>query len=138
MVTLAVIAIITVVGLPSFLSYWRSASLKGGTQELTTILNQARQIAISRNTDVCVRQAANTVQILVGGCAGTAWTGPGTDASGTIRLQNSVNVTSTTANVAFDYLGAAKTPGTYTVQNPIDGSTMRVTVALSGRVTTGP
>jgi hypothetical protein len=63
------------------------------------------------------------------------WTGPGTDGNGWFALQNNVNVSSATANVAFNYLGTAITAGTYTVQNPVDNSTMTVTVALSGRVT---
>jgi Tfp pilus assembly protein FimT len=138
MVTLAVIAIITGASVPSFLSYWRSATLKGGAQELATILNRARQVAIAKNTTVCVKQTGNSVRLLIGGCTGTAWTGPGTDAAGTLTLQNSVNVAATTANVEFNYLGAATTAGTYTVQDPTASSTMNVIVALSGRVTTGP
>jgi prepilin-type N-terminal cleavage/methylation domain-containing protein len=145
LVVLVVIGIMTAMSVPSFLSYWHSATVRAGTQELASILNRARQIAISRNTNVCVkRNASNQVQILrdaaVAGlvCVGTVWTGPGTDGAGQITLQNRVNVTAATANVVFTYLGAANPAGAFTVQNPANNSTMRVTVASSGRVTIGP
>ncbi len=63
--------------------------------------------------------------------------GAGTDGNGWFTLQNGINVT-TDPQVVFNYLGAATSSGTYTVRNPIDNSTMSVTVALSGRVTIGP
>jgi type IV fimbrial biogenesis protein FimT len=138
LVLVAVIGIITTVSAPAFVSYWQSATLKAGAQELATILNRARQVAISKNTTVCVNQTANKVQFLTGGCGGTVWTGPGTDGGGWFTLQNGITVSSTTANAIFNYLGAATTAGAYTVQNPINNSTMSVTVALSGRVTIGP
>lgn len=134
-VLIAVIGIITTVSVPAFLTYWRSAALKGGAQELRTILNQARQLGIAQNTTVCINQSGSKVQFLTGGCSGTVWTGPGTDGNGWFTLQNHVNVSSATANVEFNYVGAATTASTYTVQNPVDNSTMTVTVALSGRIT---
>ena len=86
-----------------------------------------------------MKQGGSTqVQFLTGGCAGTVWTGPGTDANGWFTLQNNVQVSSATANVVFNYMGAATTSGVYTVRNPINSGTMTVTVALSGRVTIGP
>jgi len=138
MVLLAVVGILMSVSAPAFLSYWRVAALRGGAQELATILNRARQLAIAQNTSVCVNQSTNKVQFQTGGCGGTVWLGPGTSGAGWFTLQNSVNVSSTTANVVFNYLGGATTAGVYTVQNPINNSTMSVTVALSGRVTIGP
>lgn len=138
LVLVAVIAIITTVSAPAFVSYWRSATLKGGAQELATILNRGRQVAISNNTTVCVNQSSNNVQFKTGGCGGTVWTGPGTDGSGWFTLQNSIQVSSTTANVVFNFMGAATTAGVYTVTNPINNASMHVTVALSGRVTIGP
>ena len=125
----------------AFGSYWRSATLQAGARELAAIINQGRQLAIAKNTTVCVNQGSNKVQFLTGGCAGvggTVWTGPGTDGSGWISLQNSVRVIAATASVVFNFMGAATTAGTYTVQNPVNNATMHVTVALSGRVTVGP
>lgn len=139
LVLVGVIAVITSVSAPAFVAYWRSATLLGGARELATIINRGRQVAISQNTTVCVKQGGSTqVQFLTGGCAGTVWTGPGTDANGWFTLQNNVQVSSATANVVFNYMGAATTSGVYTVRNPINSGTMTVTVALSGRVTIGP
>src|SRR5207302_4812163 len=138
LVLVAVIGIITTVSAPAFVSYWRSATLKGGAQELATILNRGRSLAIAQNTTLCVSQSASKVRFLTGGCAGTVWTGPGTDGNGWFTLQNRITVSSATANVIFNYLGAATTAGSYTVQNPVNNAAMTVTVALSGRVTTGP
>ena len=138
LVTVAVIGIITTVSAPAFTAYWRSATLKAGAQELVSILNRGRSVAIAQNTSVCVKQGASKVQFLTGSCTGTVWTGPGTDGNGWFTLQNSVTVSGTTANVIFNYLGAASTAATYTVQNPVNNASMSVIVALSGRVTIGP
>jgi prepilin-type N-terminal cleavage/methylation domain-containing protein len=134
LVAVAVIGIVTAVSVPFFINYSRAAATKGGAEELTTILNRGRQLAIAKNTTVCVKQNAGKVQFLTGGCAGTVWKGPGTDANGWFTLQNGVNVT-TNPQVVFNFIGAATTAGVYTVQNPVDSSTLTVTVALSGRIT---
>lgn len=136
-VTVAVVGILTAISVPYFVSYWRAATLRAGAQELATALNSARQLAISRNTSVCVTNDGTRVQYLVGGCAGAAWIGPGTDGAGWISLANGVRVTGSTANASFTYLGAAN-GATYTVQNPQDGKTLSVVVAVSGRVNITP
>jgi len=136
-IVVAIIGIITAVSAPLFISYLQSATLTAGTQELASILNRGRQLAISQNTTVCVTQAANRVNFRTGGCGGVVWTGPGTDGNGFFTLANTINVTAS-PNVVFNQLGAATTSGVYTVQHPTSGRTMRVTVAFSGRVTVGP
>ena len=123
------------------MSYWKAATLKAGAQELATVLNGARQLAIRDNTSVCVEQSGTRVRYLKGSSpcsSGTVWTGPGTDSNGWFTLANAVEVTATTANVVFAYLGNATTAGAYTVRNPVDSSTLTVTVASSGRVSIGP
>jgi Tfp pilus assembly protein FimT len=136
LVTMAVIGILATLSVPTFISYWRAATLKGGAQELRTILNQARHLAITTSTTVCVSQGANNkVRFLVGGCTGTVWTGPGSDGNGWFSLQNGVTVTSNPL-IVFNSLGAATTAGSYTVQNPIDNATLTVTVSKSGRIST--
>jgi len=69
-----------------------------------------------------------------------AWTGPGTDADGTIRLANGITVSGTN-NLCFNYLGAGSTTpapcnanGTLTVTNPTGGGTMSVVMATTGRI----
>lgn len=135
------IGILGTVTAPMLVSYWKAATLKAGAQELATLLNGARQLAIKDNTSVCVAQSGTRVQYLKGSSpcgTGTVWTGPGTDSSGWFTLANSVEVTATTANVVFAYLGNATTAGAYTVRNPVDSKTLTVTVASSGRVSIGP
>jgi Tfp pilus assembly protein FimT len=138
LVLIAVTAIITTVSVPAFVSYWRTAALQAGAQELATIVNRGRQLAIAKNGTVCVARSANKVRFLTGGCGGTVWTGPGTDGSGWFRLANDITISSSTADVVFNFMGAGTTPGVYTVTNPINTASMHVTVSLAGRVTVGP
>jgi len=133
-VVVALIGIITAISMPVFLSFWQASTLKAGAEELAAIVNNGRLLAIKENQNVCVSSDGTTVKYVVGGCAGTVWTGPGTDSGGLIRLANTVTVSSST-NVIFNYLGAATTVGTFTVRNPSDGKTLSVVVAATGRVT---
>src|SRR5262249_34298268 len=70
---------------PALASYARTAILQAAARELATSINLGRQLAISRNTSVCVELASPTqLRLRTGGCAGPIWIGPGTDASGAI------------------------------------------------------
>jgi Tfp pilus assembly protein FimT len=152
-VVIFIIAIVAVIGTPAFISYSQAARLKGGAQELATILNHARQVAITRNTTACVVRDEGVINVnglnvfrtwvlfRLGGCGATAWTGAGSDASGRFMLTEAVRVSAVTpanTNVVFNHLGTANTAVTYTVLNPSDNRTMRVSVALSGRITVVP
>jgi Tfp pilus assembly protein FimT len=150
LVAVAIIAIVTAASFPFLLSYWQSATLSAGAQELASVVNRGRQLAIAQNLPVCVTynevdpgtgQASGRVRFRTTGCPGTAgstvWTGPGTDSNGFLALANRVTV-SAGPNVVFNQLGAATTAGAYTVRHPVTGRTMTVTVASSGRVTVGP
>jgi Tfp pilus assembly protein FimT len=137
-VVVAIVGLIMAVSTPVFLSYWRTSTLRAGAEELAAIINNARMLAIKENTTVCVSRQGNRVRYSMPTCASAAWTGPGTDANGDIRLSNNVTVTSASTNVIFTYLGAASTPGTLTVRNPVDGRTLNVIVASTGRVRIGP
>ncbi|MGH2373852.1 MAG: pilus assembly FimT family protein, partial [bacterium] len=53
-VLIAVIAILAVMAVPAFLSYYHAAGLKAGAQQVVTLINQAREIAIKENGNVCV------------------------------------------------------------------------------------
>jgi type IV fimbrial biogenesis protein FimT len=134
-VVVALIGIIMVLAMPMFLSYWRTSTLRASAEEFAAALNGARQVAIKENTTVCVKNASGQLRYAIGGCSATTfYTSGGTDASGWIKLQNNVTVSGAT-DVTFTYLGAAGTAGTYTVTNPVNNSTLTVTVAASGRVT---
>jgi len=129
----AMIGLLAVLATPTFLSYWRSSTLGAGAGELAAAVNLGRQVAISRNTTVCVQVSGTSVVMRTGGCGGTLWTGPGTDGSGVVRLANTLQVSSG-GNVVFTGLGAASTPGSFTVTNPVDGAIRTVVVSTSGRV----
>jgi type IV fimbrial biogenesis protein FimT len=135
MLIVAIIGILAALAAPTLISYIQTAALQAGTRELATAINLGRQLAIARNTTVCVEVTGTNIQLRTGGCGGTIWTGPGTDGSGVIKVSDPGTLRiSTTANVVFTNLGAASTVGTYTVTNPVDNKTRTVVVAASGRV----
>jgi prepilin-type N-terminal cleavage/methylation domain-containing protein len=146
-VVVAVIGILMAVAMPFFISFLRTSRLRAGAEEMVTVLGQARQLAIRNNRRVCVTivnvDATRTaIQYLVGTAAdcsgGTIWTGPSTDGAGFIQLGNGITVTSA-QNAVFTYIGTAELAGgTYTVTNPQNASTLSVSVAPSGRISTAP
>ena len=129
----ALIGLLAVLATPTFLSYWKSSTLRAGAGELAAAVNLGRQIAISRNTTVCVQVSGTSIVMRTGGCGGAIWTGPGTDGSGVIHLANTLQVSSG-GNVVFANLGTASTAGSFTVTSPVDGATRTVVVSTSGRV----
>ena len=134
----AVVGIISAVGTPYFMRYVQSAALKAAAQELATIISGARQLAIARNTSVCVSLVSNQVTYRTGvsnTCrGGTLYLGANTRADGTMTLDNNMTISGTTASVVFSSLGVAVPAGTYTVRNPTN-STLSVVVSSMGRVT---
>ena len=95
----------------------------------------SREVAIKQNDKVCVTMPDGShMSLRLSNCAGTAWTGPGTDAAGTINLPPGFTITPLTS-VTFDYLGAADGAQTYTMTNSTTGGTMTFSIALTGRVT---
>lgn len=136
LVVIAIIGLLTVTFVPSMITYWRSATLKAGAEELAAGLNQARQLAISQSRRVCVEVVGNRYRYWLNDCGGPPqdlWTGPGSDLTGFFRLANNVGVT-TNVNPGFGYLGAANPGATLTVTNPPGGVTLTVVVSVSGRV----
>ncbi len=136
-VVMAVIGIVTVLAVPMMLSYWRTSTLMAGAREVATALNGARELAIRQNRNVCVTTDGTRLQYRLDTCVAATWKGPVTDGGGNIRLVNRVTV-SGTANVTFNYLGAATQAGSYTVLNPSGAGTLSVTVVQNGRVSVGP
>jgi type IV fimbrial biogenesis protein FimT len=136
-VTMVIIGLLTAIGVPSVLSFARSSALTAGAEELVTVLNQARTLAIKENTSICVTNDGTRLQYRRGSCGGTVWTGAGTDSAGFIRLVTGLSVSSAQSPV-FSYLGAASPAATYVVTNPQDGRTLNVTVATTGRVRVAP
>jgi Tfp pilus assembly protein FimT len=134
-IVVAVIGAFMVVSAPLFLSFIRTSTLRAGAEEMSTVLNRARQLAIQDNRSMCVTRTGSHVQYRVGGCGGAVWTGPGTDGTGLIRLANDITVAGG-PDVVFTYIGTATSAGTYTVAK--DGQTLSVVVAPSGRVSLAP
>jgi prepilin-type N-terminal cleavage/methylation domain-containing protein len=137
---IAVIGILAVMAVPSFLRYYQAAALKAGAQQLVTLINQARELAIKENNKVCAKLSSATQMTYVRNstntCTGSAWVGAGTDAAGNISLPAGITVTASADPPAiFDYLGSAQTStATYTLTNTQTNATLTVSVAASGRV----
>jgi Tfp pilus assembly protein FimT len=135
LLALALVGTLSVLVAPALVSYAKASAMEAGARELATVINLGRQVAISQNTAVCVEIVGTSVRLRQGGCAGTAWTGPGTDGAGVIKLSDpGTLVVSSTANVVFSNLGAASPAGTYTVARAGDDRTRTVVVAATGRV----
>lgn len=139
-VVLAILGVLTAISVPALWTYLRRAALRAGAEEVASVLNGARQLAIRMNTTVCVSNDGTRASYHVGDCHTAAWTGIGTDANGLIRLANQLRVSGSN-NLCFNYLGAgAATPspcaanGTLTVTSPAGGPTLTVVMATTGRL----
>jgi prepilin-type N-terminal cleavage/methylation domain-containing protein len=155
-VVVAVIGVLMVVGMPTFISYQRNAAIRGGAQELVALLNQGRQFAVKENQTVCVNSdvafpnygtklqytlRSGTNCAATTKCTSNGYTAPcvltfaGSDASGYVTLSNRVEWRQPSSNIYFTYLGAAGIGATALVRAMDDtASTSTVTVAVSGRV----
>jgi type IV fimbrial biogenesis protein FimT len=132
---IAVIGILAVMAVPSFLRYYHAAGLKSGAQQVVALVNQARELAIKENGNVCVTlPSATQMNYRLGTCAGSAWVGAGTDAAGNINLPPGVTATAS-ANPIFSYVGSALPAATYTLTYTQTGAILTASVAASGRIT---
>jgi Tfp pilus assembly protein FimT len=135
---IAVIGILAVMAVPAYLRYHQAAILKSGAQQVVTMINQARELAIKQNDSVCVKLSTSTQMVYaLGTCGGSAWVGAGTDAAGNMILPTGTTMTAS-ANPIFNYVGSALPAATYTLTNTQTGATLTVAVAASGRVTIQP
>jgi Tfp pilus assembly protein FimT len=138
-VLIAVIRILSIMAMPSFLRYYQAATLKSGAQQFAALINQAREIAIKENDNLCVKVSSPTQMMYVrNNCTtGTAWVGAGTDAAGNINLPPRISVAGPSAanSPIFNYVGSALPAATFTLTNIETGATLTVSVAASGRVT---
>lgn len=139
LVVVAVIAITIGVSIPTLWTFLRSSALRSAAEQTVTLLNGARQLAIRQNTTVCVTVDTTGMQYHVGTCGAAAYTGPGTDAAGYMRLDTGLTLSST-GSLCFSYLGAGiGTPGpcasngTLTITRAQGGS-MNVIMATTGRI----
>src|SRR5437868_8274696 len=128
---LAVVGVLAVVATPLMASSFAQTSDRAVAEQLVTILNRGRQLAIARNTDVCVMLGNHSIMYYLGGCNGTVFVGSDTDSNGNIALNEGTSVTGAT-NVVFTGIGAAKPPGAYVVHNAGGGTGVNVVVPASG------
>ncbi|MGH7262355.1 MAG: GspH/FimT family pseudopilin [Candidatus Rokuibacteriota bacterium] len=147
LVVIAVIAILSAVAIPLFITYLQSSNVRGGAQEMRTAMNRAKQLAITLRQPICVQPVGNGYQFRQNTCVplgANILTNPinvalraGADATDTFRLANNVQVTVSPGNVApvFTPLGGAAPAGQLRVTGPT-GAFLTVTVSGGGRVTT--
>src|SRR5438105_179160 len=113
-VVIAMIGVLAALGLPQFMSYWRTSATTAAASELATAINRARQLAISGNQNYCAEVSGSSVRYRQNAnatcSAGTIWTGTGTDGAGLINLSNNMSVSG--GPVVFTSLGAAAGRGT--------------------------
>ena len=137
LLVVGIIGILTVIATPTFLGYYQGAQLRVAAEEVAAFLNQARQLAIVQNGSICVHSSSTAMHYRQGTCAGTTWTGPGTDASGSIAVPAGITL-SATADPIFNYMGGSTTGATYTITHTQSSTLVHVVVALSGRVSITP
>jgi Tfp pilus assembly protein FimT len=133
-VVIGVLSLTVALSAPYFLTYWQTSTLRAGAEELATLLNGARQLAIKENKTVCVTTGATRVAFHLTNCGAAAWVGGDSQSDGSFQLANAVQVTAATANATFTYLGGGGTGATYTVLNPASNQALCVVVAPPGRV----
>jgi len=134
-VVAGVIATLAVLTAPTLLRYWDSWSLQAAARELASTINLGRQLAIATRSPVCVDVSSTGLRFRIGGCAGEAWTGSVTDASGTIHVSDPATIAvSSNGRLVFTTLGAASPAATYTVRHARTQASRTVVVAGSGRI----
>jgi prepilin-type N-terminal cleavage/methylation domain-containing protein len=132
LVAMSVLGAMATIALPTAWTYLPAAAASGGAREIRAILSQARMVAITTRQSICVRTVAGGFQLLQGTCAGAAWIGPDTSATGVIPLSN--DVTFSGPAPVFTAFGTASTSGVVTVSHG-SGTSLTVTVQPSGQVT---
>lgn len=133
MTAIAVIGIVSVGAIPMFMSFVRASETRGAAQELVTVLQQVRQLAIAQNASFQVNVNGNQLQFW-NNLTNQAWTGPGTDNQGFRRLSNQTQLVNPPVQpIVFNPLGTAR-GGTITVQNAQGTSALDVVVSTAGRV----
>lgn len=133
MATVAVIGIISAAATPLFMTFLRASETRGASRELATLLHQARELAIVRNTNYTVQVDVPNNRLRFVDTLNAPWVGPGTDVQGFRRLANQARLVNVTANPTFNNLGTGNS-GTITVQDSRSSTSLNVRVSTSGRI----
>ena len=138
-VAIAIIGIISIVATPLFMTFLRAMETRGASQELAALLHQARELAITTNSNYRVQINTGTNQLCFqqstdgGNTYSPCQIGPGTGGNGFRRLVNQAQLVAANANPVFNPLGTAG-GGRITVQNLQGTSSLDVVVSSAGRV----
>jgi prepilin-type N-terminal cleavage/methylation domain-containing protein len=132
LVSISIIGAMSTIALPTAWTYLPAAAARGGAREIRAIMSQARMVAITTRQNICVQTVGGGFRLLQGTCAGAAWVGPDTSATGLIALSN--NVTLSGPAPVFTAYGTASTSSVVTVSHG-GGTSVTVTVQPSGQVT---
>jgi len=128
----AITAIIFGLTVPWMLTAIRAYNATRGAREIRAALNQARAVAITTRQSICFTSVTGGYAFKQGSCAGTAWVGPDTNASGIFTPASAVTLSG--GSPVFTQFGTASTTGVITVTSAT-GTSQTVTVQPSGRVT---
>lgn len=145
LVVIGMIGVFAVVAMPVFANFLQAQRTRSAAQELVTLLNQARQLAISTNSSYRVEIDTDNNRLRFVRTNGSATVacnpsdpnnpvciGPGTDGDGYRRLENQARLVNVTANPTFNHLGTGGA-GTITVQDSSGGPSLDV-VINAGRI----
>ncbi len=134
-VVIAIIGIMGAAAVPWLLSALPGATVTWGAREIQGSLMRAKMLSMSTRQTICVKVVSGGYQFVQGGCAGTVWTGPGTDSTGTFHpSSSSLTVSNSGSNPIFTPFGNASQIGALTVKAQGGGS-QTVSVTAPGRVT---
>jgi prepilin-type N-terminal cleavage/methylation domain-containing protein len=139
-VVIALIGILPTITVPMLVSFIDAERVRAAAREIGTLINQARQLAITRNLSFSV-EAQAAPQNRLRFCSGTVipcpvaavWLDASTGANGWIALDNQVPLVLVQA-ITFTSLGTAAPGGRLRVQHPNGAACLDVVVAASGRV----
>jgi prepilin-type N-terminal cleavage/methylation domain-containing protein len=132
LVVISILGAMSTIAVPTAWTYLPAAAASGGAREIRAIMSQARMVAITTRQNICVQTVGGGFRLLQGTCAGAAWVGPDTSATGLIALSN--NVTLSGPAPVFTAYGTASTSSVVTVSHG-GGTSVTVTVQPSGQVT---
>jgi len=139
-VLVAIIAILSAIGFPLYLSYSRAQETDGAARVIVVAMNQARQIAVTRGISYSVETQTNPnnrmrfCSGLVVPCpGGQVYTGAETDTNGWRTLENGSTITAG-PTITFSSLGAATVSGILRVQNSSATGSLDICVSPSGRI----
>jgi prepilin-type N-terminal cleavage/methylation domain-containing protein len=137
LVVVGMLGVLSAVAVPNLISYYQTAVLGAGTEQLAATLTRARHLAVRQNTSVCVERSGTTLRLRTVNCSGTIWTGAGTDSTGTVTISNGLQVGGATT-MLFTSAGGATfasgTQATFSLTDPKSNRLRNVVVTSTGRV----